>query len=385
MKEVSVNSLTPQTYFNAPIYLDESYIILIPDIPITTELINRLRTWGYGTVLSDGMAVTSPEDRSSTEGQNAPAEITKSLEDEEQKTHAEAFFVEAVNRLEEAFAGFKARDELRIATFTDLSKEIMAELRENSRFLLSMEDAISPGKTYITTHSVKTAFLGLAIADHMKLPPFKQIDIGTSALLHEIGLLKIPESLYLTDRQLSQKERTALSAHPVLGFRILKTASFPIAVCQAVLDHNERIDGTGLPRRVAGEKISVYGKILAVASSYNAAVSKRPYRPGIDGHSGLMDLLKDAGKRYDEKALSALLYTLSLYPIGTYIVMFNGSIGLVVKADPQDPRHPVIKLLIDENGNHYADQPVVRTRKGDDVSILRSISKVELQKLVDGA
>lgn len=382
MKEIPVNSLNPETYFNAPMYLDETYIILTPDIPLTADLINRLKKWSYGTVLSDGMAVTAPEEKTAAEAQGPPAEMTKTLEDEQQKTRAESFFKDSVTRLEDAFAGFKTRDELRIATFTDLAKEIIAQLRENQRFLLSVEDSISPAKTYITTHSVKTALLGLAIADHMKLPPFKQIDIGTAALLHEIGLLKIPEVLYLTDRQLSPKERTALTAHPVLGFRILKAASFPVSVCQAVLDHNERIDGTGLPRHIAGDKISAYGKILAVASSYNAAISKRPYKPGIDGHSGLMDLLKDAGKRYDEKALSALLYTLSLYPIGTYVVMSNGAIGLIVKPNPQDPRHPVVKLLMDGNGSHYADQPVVRTREGDDVSISRSISKPELQKLV---
>ncbi|MBT3276196.1 MAG: HD domain-containing protein, partial [Spirochaetales bacterium] len=283
--------------------------------------------------------------------------------------------------LENAFTVFQNREEISVVNFSETVKEMIAELRENRRFMLSIDDSISPAKTYIVTHSVKTAILALAVADYLKFPPFKQIDLGTAALLHVIGMLKIPESIYLSDKQLSPQERKALAAHPVLGFRILKAASFPIAVSQAVLEHNERLDGSGFPRRLVGEKTSQYGKILAVASSYNAAISKRPYKSGVDGHSGIMDLVKDAGKRYDEKALAALVYVLSLYPIGTYIIMSNGSLGMVVKPNPEDPKHPVVKLLVDENGNSYPNPPLVHTREGDEVVISRPLKKEEMAKL----
>jgi HD-GYP domain-containing protein (c-di-GMP phosphodiesterase class II) len=227
-------------------------------------------------------------------------------------------------------------------------------------------------------HSVKTAVLSLAIADYLKLPPFRQMDLGIAAYLHEVGLLKIPDRLYLTDRALSEKERKALAAHPVLGFRVLKAAGFPAPACVAVLEQNERIDGSGHPRGITGDRISLYGRILAVTSSFNAATSSRPYRSGIDGHAGMMDLLKDAGKRYDEKVCAALVYTLSLYPIGTYVRMTNGSIGLAVKSNPEDPRFPIVKLLVDGDGNPYPQQPLLQTHESDEVRIDRPLTKEEL-------
>ena len=79
MKEIPVNSLSPETYFNAPMYLDETYIVLTPDIPLTADLINRLKIWGYRTVLSGGMAISAPEEKAAAETQGAPVEMTKTL------------------------------------------------------------------------------------------------------------------------------------------------------------------------------------------------------------------------------------------------------------------------------------------------------------------
>jgi HD-GYP domain-containing protein (c-di-GMP phosphodiesterase class II) len=379
MNEIPVNELKVQTHYTEPVYIDDGYIILTPDIPVTRDLIARLGEWGYKTIFTEGKVAENPQELPATEA--APGEIAQTLEEEEQQKRAETYFRSVIEFLDNAFVTYRAREEISIVRFADVVKEMIAELKANRRFMLSLEDSASNAQTYVVTHSVKTTILALALADYLKMPPFKQIDIGTAALLHEIGLLKIPESIYLSERQLSTDERKALLAHPVLGFKILRTASFPAAVCQAVLEQNERLDGSGYPRRITGEKISQYGRILAVASSYNASISKRPYRPGIDGHSGLVDLVRDAGKRYDEKVLAALVFTLSLYPIGTHIVMSNGALGMVAKPNPEDPKHPVVKLLVDENGNPYPNPPLVHTHEGDEVVIARSMNKEELSKI----
>ena len=380
VKSVSLNDITGSTYFSDSVFLDSGYILTSQDIPLTNEVRNRLAAWGFRSVFSEGTPVSEPV--LSEEDADEPAgEIVRSFEDEQGKTQAREFFQMNVKFLEEAFARFREREEIRLASFTERVKEIIVELKNNKRFLLSLDDADSPATNYLSTHSVKTAILALALTDHLKWATFKQIDVGLAGLLHEIGLLKIPDELYLTDRKLSQQEKQTLLAHPVLGFRILKGANFPVPACLGVLEHNERIDGSGFPRRLSGDEISQHGRILAVASSYNAATSKRPYKAGIDGHSGLVDLLKDAGKRYDEKVLAALLFSLSLYPIGTYVRMSNGAIGVVVKANDADPMHPLIRLIIDENGNRYAEQPTVQTRIGDDVTIESSISKADLRDI----
>jgi HD-GYP domain-containing protein (c-di-GMP phosphodiesterase class II) len=378
MKEIPVSELKPQTYFTQPVYLDDNYILLATDVPTTTDLISRLKSWGYTSVFTDGEPTQSTNE---IQAESSQGEIAQSLEDEERRKRANIYFKSVTDFLETAFSIFKAKEELRISDFADTIKAMIGEIKANRVFMLNLEDTAVSTSSHVITHSVKTAIFTLAIADYLKMPLFKQIDLGTAALLHQIGLLKIPESIYLSEKPLSPSERKVLVAHPVLGFRILRAAEFSAIVCQAVLEHNERLDGTGHPRRVTGDKISLYGKIIAVTSSYNAATSKRPYKPAIDGHSGLMDLVKNAGKKYDERVLAALVHILSLYPIGTHIVMSNGALGTVVQANNEDPKHPVVKLLVDENGTPYTNPPIVHTREGDEVVISRTMNADELTKL----
>ncbi len=381
MKKVALNELTGAAYFSEAVYLDSGYILASPDVPVTREVKNRLVAWGFRNIYTEGEQTSAPPISAVEESSEGP-EITKSYEDEQGKKEAVAFYKQTVTFLEGVFDRFKEKDELRLNELTEKVKEIIVELKRNRRFMLSLRDEDSPAKTFVATHSVKTAILALALAENLKMPQFKQIDVGLAGLLHQIGLLKIPDKLYLSDRKLNDQEKKTIGAHPVIGFRMLKSLEFPPNTCRAVLEHNERLDGSGFPRRIKGDDISLNGRILAVASSYNAATSKRPYKPGIDGHAGLMDLLKDAGKRYDEKVLAALVYTLSLFPIGTYVKMSNGAIGIVVKSNSEDPKYPMVKLLLDEKSNRYAEQPVVQTRENDEVTIQQGLSKEEVEKIL---
>jgi HD-GYP domain-containing protein (c-di-GMP phosphodiesterase class II) len=173
-------------------------------------------------------------------------------------------------------------------------------------------------------------------------------------------MIRIPESIYMSDKPLSDRERQAITAHPILGFKMLMEANFPAPIYLAILEHHENINGTGYPRKITGDKISPYGKILSVACAYEAATSKRPYREGQDGHSGIMDMLKDMNKRYDDKVLRALVFTLSIYPIGTFVLLSNNAKGYVVKTDSENPKYPTVKLIVNEKDVPYIEQPLFK-------------------------
>ena len=195
MKKISTNDLTPNTYYSEAVFLDRGYILTSPDIPITESLRRRLALWGFIGVFTEGVkAAEAPQAEASEVSQSD--EITRSFADEQGKNQAVEFFKKAVQFLEDAFGRFKLKDELRIVPFTDLVKEIIVEIKHNRRFMLSLDDSESPGTTYLTTHALKTAIIALSIADYMKMAPFKQVDLGLGGLLHQIGLLKLPETLY---------------------------------------------------------------------------------------------------------------------------------------------------------------------------------------------
>ena len=379
MKKVSVNQLQVNTYIDAPVYLDSKYILLSPETPITEELVERLNKWNYEQVYTDGLPSGAPPSSGSTGG--GESLLDQDIKDHEAEKQASDFFNEMVKLMNDIFRHFLEKGLIYHDSVIDVAKRIMEELKHNKRFLLSVYIPEREDINYVVPHAVKTAVFALAVADFLKLPPHKQIDLGTAALMHEIGMLRIPPEVYQHERPLSDKERQTIIAHPVISYKILKEADFPPAVCLAVLEHHEYVNGTGYPRKLSGDDISLYGKIVGVASAYAAATSKRPFREGHDGHTSIMDLVKEMGKRYDERILRALVFTLSVYPIGTYVLMSNGARGVIVKTDPKEPKHPLVRLLVNENNTPYRDRPIIQPRENDEVVIERPLTKSETKSL----
>jgi hypothetical protein len=227
--------------------------------------------------------------------------------------------------------------------------------------------------------------LALIIGDYLKAPPHRLIELGNACLLHEIGMLKLPGELRRTPKKLSDDERKVITTHTVLGYRLLKSASAPENVALAAIEHHERMDGSGYPRNLPGDKITEYARIIAVACSYDAIVSRRPFRTSsLDGHSAIKDLLQKNRKQYDDRVLKALVYTLSVYPVGTAVLLSNQGRGIVVKTDPEKPRCPVVKVLRDGDGNKLASPPLVQIAESTEekgVSITGVLSAEEAAEL----
>lgn len=293
----------------------------------------------------------------------------------------EHFFMNMCDFLSEVFELFQNHNDFQMNRISEQVKECIEMIKNKRNQLLQLNMLEAPEHSYLITHAVKTTIIALVLADVLKLPPFKQIELGMAGLLHELGMLRIPPQLYMSTKILSSEEKKAIAAHTVLGFRILKSAGFPLSVTRAVLEHHERINGTGYPRRLTGDKISFYAKIISIAGSYAAIVSKRPYREAADGHTGIMDLLKNTGKQYDEQLIRILVFTLSIYPVGTYVALSNGTQGLVIETDSEKPKFPIVKLLLNEQETAFRDQPILHTEAGAGIHITRPLIKKEIQKI----
>jgi HD-GYP domain-containing protein (c-di-GMP phosphodiesterase class II) len=380
MKKVSIGSLKIDSYINKPVYLDEKYILLSPDVPVSRECIQRLQKWDYKEVITDGIPF-----KGNSLGSNQDGGTIAILESSEKKTEEQKlsnnFTNECISFLTTYYDNFRELDALPVGPISDRTKEIIFKLKEHKDLLLNINSELTEADSYIIHHSIKTTFLVLAIADFLKFPIHKQIEIGIAAMLHKLGMQLLPAQLYQKKGSLTPKELQVIRTHPVISYKALKSAEFPVSIYVAVLEHHEHIDGSGYPRRLTGNKISLNGKILSVASAFAAATTKRPYRGGLDGHSGIMDLLKGKGTKYDENILRTLVFIMSLYPIGTYVTLSNSVQGIVIKTNLTTPKHPVLKLLTDEQGVPYNNKPVLQTRPEDEIQIIGTLNKDEIQIL----
>ncbi len=161
---------------------------------------------------------------------------------------------------------------------------------------------------YTAGHQKRVAELAVAIARQMGLPEATCISIiEMAALIHDIGKMVVPSEILSKPGALSHAEYQLIKAHPQAGYDILKRAELPGPVPEAVLQHHERLDGSGYPQGLSGDEILPEAQILAVADVVEAMSSHRPYRPALGVETALLEISAGSGKLYYPDVVDACL------------------------------------------------------------------------------
>jgi putative nucleotidyltransferase with HDIG domain len=381
MKEISVSDLQEDSYFNSPVYLDEAFVLLSPDTPLSEQLIQRLKNWGYERVLSDGTLSEAPAYISSGAATTTSSVLDMDIKDKQDIVDAKKLYYALVNFILESFKKFKEDNRLNIPQLSECIKELIDTMKGSRDAILRYPEFAYPSENYMYVHSVNSAILALAIGELVKLPPHRMIELGLAALLHDIGMLKIPDAVYLKEDSLSDKEFQLVRAHTTLGYKILKSFSVSEEIALAAEEHHERLDGTGYPKALSGDKISFYSRIVAVVCSYDAITSKRLFKTQIDPHAAVMELFKGRTTSYDEKVISSLIVCLSAYPLGSLVRLSDDTIGRVTKTNADSPRFPFVQVLVDAEGKRTNEPLLIKTAEKDGVSIQRALSPDESEQL----
>ena len=381
MKEIPVSDLQEDSYFDSPVYLDEAFVLLSPDTPLTEQLIQRLKNWGYERVLSDGTLSAAPPYISSGAATTSSSVLDMDIKDKQDIVDAKKLYYALVNFILESFKKFKEDNRLNIPRLSECIKELIDMMKSSRDAILRYPEFAYPSENYMYVHSVNSAILALAIGELVKLPPHRMIELGLSALLHDIGMLKIPDAVYLKEDSLSDKEFQLVRAHTTLGYKILKSFSVSEEIALAAEEHHERLDGSGYPKALSGDKISFYSRIVAAVCSYDAITSKRLFKAQTDPHAAVMELLKGRATSYDEKVISSLIVCISAYPLGSLVRLSDDSIGRVTKTNAESPRFPFVQVLVDAEGQRINEPLLIKTAEKDGVSIQRALSPDESEQL----
>lgn len=260
------------------------------------------------------------------------------------------------------------------------AKELCIFVKANRRYVLQVHPSCDKEpKNFLIAHSLRSAVLAITVGLQLHMTVPKMTELATACILHEIGMIRLPSQLYLSRRQLSPVEKNLLNTHPIISYTILKEMDVPLSICLAVLEHHEKEDGTGYPRHISRDKISLYAKIIAVVCSFEAITAHRTYKEAASSFEAMVELLKNQTKQYDELVIKALLYSLSLFPVGSYVFLSNGKIGRVSDVNPENPKCPIVQLVgeRDEDGN------LVTIKTSDSgLRIIRVLNKQEQADIV---
>lgn len=160
---------------------------------------------------------------------------------------------------------------------------------------------------YTAGHQLRVAQLASAIATDLNLPEEQVHGIYLAGLIHDIGKITVPSELLSKPGRLSPLEYQLIQTHAQAGYDVIKGVDFPWPIAKAVLQHHERLDGSGYPNALRGDQIVLEAKILAVADVVEAMMSHRPYRAGLGLERALVEITEGRGRIYDPAAVDACL------------------------------------------------------------------------------
>ena len=189
-----------------------------------------------------------------------------------------------------------------------VSKQSMKKLRAAMEGTINaVASTVETRDPYTAGHQRRVANLAAAIAREMGLPEPRIDGIRLAGIIHDLGKISVPSEILSKPGPLSELEFNLVKPHPRIGHDILKTIEFPWPIAQIVLQHHERMDGSGYPQGLSGKDILMEARILGVADIVEAMAANRPYRPILGIDKALTEISEKRGVLYDAAVVDACL------------------------------------------------------------------------------
>jgi HD-GYP domain-containing protein (c-di-GMP phosphodiesterase class II) len=368
MKTIKVNTLRPGMKFDQPVFIEGDNILVPAGVAIKDKDIERLSRWDIEDVYTDGQEIKEAVTDTAAKLKETSAWLPK----KEEKSRK--IYRSAVDKVDAIFQDVTDGTYLNHEPIDSVVKDMLDVLRQSKNEMIQLILLGEWIERRLSVSAINCMIVSAVIGSTMRLASHRLLQLATGGLLHDIGMLKVERDILEKQGRLSPDELNRMRAHPVMGYQIIsKEMKYPEEIALVALQHHEHWDGRGYPRSLKGEDITLFARIVAVADSYEAMVSERPYRNSIIGYNAMKTVLSDNGKHFDPQVLKAFLESMGIFPIGSVVQLNNSSIGRVSENHTDAPLRPKIELLIDEHGNQIEGSESVDLLAKKNLFIVKAI------------
>lgn len=225
-----------------------------------------------------------------------------------------------------------------------------------------MADKIGGEEMYL--HSLNVATLSMMLAKEMKLPHELLRPLGLGALFHDAGEVDIPDRVLRKTEALTRAEQSLVQQHCVYGLEIGRKLKLPQEALLVILQHHERVDGSGYPKRAVGAEQSPLSRIVAIVNVYDELCNPYDAQRALTPHEALSTMYAQQRHQFDAFAISTFIRCMGVYPPGTIVGLSNGALGVVISVnsarslkptvlvyDPSVPRDEAIIVDLEQEGD----------------------------------
>ena len=372
MKEIPVAELEAGLKFTKPVYVDGENLLVPEKVEIRQKDIERLIRWGVETVSTEGEPVTEQHENGN-ESLIASGAVSKDLI---------RYYEESISAMDEFFSDCRKGLSLNKEDIETVMKDFYPLVLNNIEESLILTTMKKEGADPLSHSAVNTLILSTVLANTLKIPPHKLLNIAAAALIHDIGMTKIPQNIIRKKGKLNPNELEKIKTHTVYAYRMaIKDLGLPEEVGRVAMSHHERWDGKGYPRGLAENKIPVGARILSVTDAFVAMSNDRADRDSLLGYTAIRQILNDNSRRFDPSILKIFIKSIGIYPRGSIVILNNGAIGKINKIRSSAPLRPGLKILVDEKGRKpKKEKENIDLFSEKDLFITRAVDPKELVK-----
>lgn len=265
-----------------------------------------------------------------------------------------------------------------------LADEITESVFRNE-YAITILTRIREQANYHWEHAVNTAILicGFGLYLGLKKETVKQITLG--ALFHDIGLARVPSGILKKPGKLTENEKSVVQKHVKWGLEIGKRDNMlSDIVIDMMVNHHERLDGTGYPRGLKENKLSKLARITAIIDVYDAMTGDRDYKKGLPPGAALRHLLSSKDK-FDPSLVQQFIKFLGVHPVGSLVQLSNDKLAIVIEGNRKNPLKPVTKLIYSTKLNALIT-PKTHDLRNEDTQIVGAVRgedfHINLPKLI---
>lgn len=340
---VKVRDIRPGNTLIEDVFVNTSFPIIRKNTTMTTEHIEVLRAFGVRQVKIEQQAITREEFTNSENGKVINGgELLLQLELERENIQEK--YNTAVKEYKKEFISWRAGTKFDIAKVRSITLPLL-ELFTANKKMLALLSNYSNSKDYLYHHSIAVGILAAAISEKMGFQRGQTLQLGIAGVLADCGMAKIVPSIIEKSAFLTNEEFNEVKKHTIYSYQMIKDTSLIRQEMKvAIVQHHERLDGSGYPRGDKLEKITVFSQILAVADVYHAMTSERVYRAKESPFKVLEMLMEEEFGKFDIKVVQALCNLVGHLSIGNKVELTNGKTGVVIFVHRDARLRPMIRM-----------------------------------------
>lgn len=250
---------------------------------------------------------------------------------------------QAVQRSEQLFRQVRLKGEVPILEFRGDVLPLIHDAAREELFPLLL--SLQSKDDYLYRHPVAVSIISTMLGQWMNLPENELAMLAIGALLHNVGIMRLPESILSKEGPLDAEEFERIKKHPLIGYELLEqTVGVSKRSALIALQHHERTDGTGYPLRLTGEQTDLLSRIVAVADAFHALTCNRSYRDAAPYGEILHQMYFGTIGKFDFTVLRTFMTRLMNAMIGCEVALSDNRRGKIIMIHPSNPAEPLVQI-----------------------------------------